>query len=404
MRFQQLQIKRLLLKYIQEGNLTTGEPLPTILHFAKTFHVSPNTVQKAVHALTKEGVIKSIRGKGLFVNSLAPQRDTSLRKVGILHQLGPQYIDSRPWPGIMSEALRKRLADDGYSLIPISLRSINLLNIQEELLKLNLAGLILLEICNESMISDFRELRIPMVAADYDTFCMGISTVVFDNAYGTFIATQHLLEAGHREIAFVRGMILHQIGTQGYLDPAEDQRLLGYRMAMQAAGLPTRIADYERSQNSLQATLLRLFARRPSPTALVFVGDGPASRAAREAMALGFKIPDDLSVVGFGDSDVEFAPGKLVSSVGIDHAAMGRNAAELLLEQLQGDAAGPRRLVVSAELAAHESVAAPPNQAPSEQWIARDIQAFRGSRETSGRRYRKATRSGADTMTDRYTG
>ncbi|MET7459401.1 LacI family DNA-binding transcriptional regulator [Nonomuraea sp. NPDC005501] len=123
----------------------------------------------------------------------------------------------------------------------------------------------------------------------------GLPSVGAGNWSGGLAATRHLLELGHRRIAIITG--------PGYA-LCNRARLDGYRAALDMAGVPVdpdliRQGDFLVEGGLAQAgALLRL----PDPPTAIFAGnDGQAIGVYQAAHAMGLRVPDDLSVVGFDD-------------------------------------------------------------------------------------------------------
>jgi len=357
-RFQPLQVKRQLIRYILDGNFSRGEALPTIHTLARTFRVSPNTVQEAVHALAAEGLIKATRGRGLFVNSTGPMVQGG-KRIGVVLSGTREYLKGAAWPGEVFQALQEKTRAARLTLVPCPLGEVKMLAIAEHIQAQKFAGLLLFELDSDSLIMELRELRLPMISVDHDAYRMGVSSVTFDNAQGAFDTTQHLIEQGHRHIVLLRGLFIHSIGNATFLSAVQDERVEGYRLAMHAAGLPVRAQEYRKGRKYLREHLLHLFGSRPAPTAVVCVEDWQAQVVAEELQMLGFRIPEDLSIVGFGDSGHEVSPGRKLTSVAVDMRAMGEEAARLLLNAVQGNGAAPERMRLPTRLVRHGTVCAP---------------------------------------------
>ena len=354
-RFQpNLQIKQQLLRYILEGKFEIDQALPSIESLSATFGVSTKTVQKAIHALSADGVIEAKRGIGLFVKSLRPPSSQG-RRVGLLHANQPQYLRQKPYPQPVIASLRRDLGRAGLNLILCPLVQFDRLVLAETLFKLKLNALLLFEVDSDLLIFEVRDLRLPLVSMDYDAYRHGISSVAFDNAYGTFQAAKYLVQHGHQHIAFLRPLLRNPIHNNRSLDAVEDDRLEGYRIAMLDAGLPLVIREVENKLAIIQQDLAALFSRRPAPTAIVCTGDWFAGVVAAELQHMGFRIPEDVSVIGFGDSGVEFAPGRRISSVHVDAAGMGTSAARLIVAAMAGGAP-PQREILPTRLVLYESV------------------------------------------------
>jgi len=352
-----LQIRRELLRYILEGRFEADKPLPTIKELADSFNVSTKTVQKAVHALTAEGVIVAKRGVGLFVRSVNPQAGR-IKRVGMLYPWNnPHYLENKPWPGETIVPFREKLEAAGLKLQPYPLAHLDRITLLESLIKLKLGALVLFEVDSDVIVSECRELRLPMVSLDYDAYRHGIPSAIFDNVFGVFQATQHLIGLGHRHIAFMRPLLSTPLNRGRILDWVEDERLKGYRVAMQHAGLEPLIEAFEHKDPEVFQPARALLTRRPEITALVCIGDWNAQQLAHEVLAMGLRIPEDVSIFGFGNGQTEFAPGKRISSVRLDMAGMAEAGARLLLDALKPNPPLPTREVVATSLVHYDSVA-----------------------------------------------
>jgi LacI family transcriptional regulator len=165
-------------------------------------------------------------------------------------------------------------------------------------------------------------------------------TVLIDNATGARRGVQHLLDHGHRRIAFV--------GDSGRLYTARE-RLKGYRRALAHAGVEPDadlIAMDNSTSHAATAAVARLLALAPGrrPTAIFgannrcTVGALHALRTARRSLAL----------VGF--DDFELADLLEVSVVRTDPYRLGQLGARLAFARIDGDVRRPQRLVVPVEL------------------------------------------------------
>ena len=358
------EIRRLLLRHILEGQFEPNQTLPTIASLAKTFTVSIPTVQKAIHALSREGIIEAKRGVGIFVKRFDLQAGRG-RRIGLLHPNPSSYLLEHPYPGAVIETLQKELQQGGFTVVPCSLEELDRLALLSSLCKLRLAGLVLFEVDSDVLISELRELRLPVVSMDYDAYRHGISSGTFNNVLGAFQATKHLIQLGHKNIAFMRPLVKAVLNKSISLTASDEERVKGYCVAMEDAGLPPMIREFKNRVSIMNEELLRLFGQRPAPTALVCSADWSAQAAAQCVQQLGFRIPQDLSIVGFGGWGVEIGPGRRLTSIGVDNTGMGHAAARMLLESMGGNQP-PQRIVLPTRLLVQDSsgpvpvVAAPP--------------------------------------------
>ncbi|MBR0555886.1 LacI family DNA-binding transcriptional regulator [Ciceribacter sp. L1K23] len=176
----------------------------------------------------------------------------------------------------------------------------------------------------------------------------GIAAVVPDDEAGQREGVTGLIDRGHRRIAFLTL-------PEGSL--AARMRTEGYRSALAAGGLPfdprlvLAAPDVGAGDDALGAALDRLLSGEAPPTALCCGNDHLAMRVGGLLQKRGRRIPEDLSILGFDDHRLitEHLHPRL-ASVELPYAAIGKRAAERLLERIAdvgiaGSAAAVERLV-----------------------------------------------------------
>jgi LacI family transcriptional regulator len=181
----------------------------------------------------------------------------------------------------------------------------------------------------------------------------GIPAVSAANASGARAATQHLLSLGHRRIGAITGPSDWMASTE---------RLNGYRSALAAAGvLPTAelVIDSDFSIESGEAAAGPLLDLPERPTAIFGFNDNVAIGALRAAAAHGLCVPDDLSVVGFDDSEQSGLVTPALTTVRQPLAEMGRMAVSLLLRLLDRQRVEAMSIELATRLVVRESTAAP---------------------------------------------
>ncbi|HYD99475.1 MAG TPA: LacI family DNA-binding transcriptional regulator [Alphaproteobacteria bacterium] len=154
--------------------------------------------------------------------------------------------------------------------------------------------------------------------------------VVPGDVEGARSATEALLRAGHRRIAFING--------ESWMEAARE-RAQGYRQALSAAGVPfdprlVRIGKWH-LREAYDHTLA-LMALDDPPTAIFCASDRMATGCYEALKELGKAIPDDVSVVGYDDDWMASLLRPSLTTVLLPHEAMGRWAAECLLALADG--------------------------------------------------------------------
>jgi LacI family transcriptional regulator len=169
----------------------------------------------------------------------------------------------------------------------------------------------------------------------------------FDSREGARLAVQHLLDLGHRRIAFMAGDLVHDDAVE---------RLEGYRDALKSAGIaedPQLIVHGDFTEpGGMQATA-RLLQRETNFTALFASNDQMAIGAILSLHRAGLRVPDDVSVIGFDDVVTARYTLPPLSTVHMSVFDMGRLAAEAMLNLLQN--VTPQIAAPAPELVVRES-------------------------------------------------
>jgi LacI family transcriptional regulator len=166
-----------------------------------------------------------------------------------------------------------------------------------------------------------------------------------------------VIQQGHEHIVCLYPRYFRQIGNNPFSDPVEENRIHGYRLAMQEAGLEVNIEEYSPGKDSTKNKIVELFSRRPCPTALVCKRDEEALIAAQELMERGFRIPEDVSMISLAGRATEFMPGRKFTYMKYKYRDMGKAAAELVLNTAkEPEAQNLTRSIIGVELVEGESV------------------------------------------------
>ncbi|RCK68829.1 LacI family transcriptional regulator [Desertihabitans brevis] len=174
-----------------------------------------------------------------------------------------------------------------------------------------------------------------------------------DDVGGGRLATEALLVNGHTELVCLAG---------AEETMATGLRVQGYQEALARAGRrpgPVHPTGWEIADGHRAA--MALLTGPDRPTGIVCANDRVAVGVLLAATALGLRVPDDLSLVGY-DDDVNVAPTLVpgLTTIGLPHREMGQRATDALLERLAGGPLEPAQVAVEATLVQRASVAAPP--------------------------------------------
>jgi DNA-binding LacI/PurR family transcriptional regulator len=177
-------------------------------------------------------------------------------------------------------------------------------------------------------------------------------SVSVDNRHGGHLATTHLIQLGHRRIAYISR-------PSDYRSNLE--RLTGYRQALDAAGIlfdPDLVVPGTGRADGGERALLALIGSDKPPTAVFCYNDMTAIGLLRAAREAGLDVPQDLSVVGFDDILLASYVCPALTTIAQPKAEMGRRALQMALALMTSQdpaAEGISNIVVQGQLVVRES-------------------------------------------------
>lgn len=182
---------------------------------------------------------------------------------------------------------------------------------------------------NHAHFEALQERGIPLVFVDRSSDQVQTHKVLVDDYDGAFRGTEHLIEQGCRRIAHIAGPMNLSISRNRYH---------GYRDALLKHDLPLReewvlSAEYSQSEGTERA--YQLMALRERPDAIFAASDRIAIGVHWALRQLGYRMPDDVALLGFSDLGVSALLDPPLSSVAQPAFEMGRQATELLLELIE---------------------------------------------------------------------
>ncbi|MGE5549482.1 MAG: GntR family transcriptional regulator [Bacteroidota bacterium] len=330
------QVKDYLRAEIME-RLSPGERIPSEHELSRQFKVSRTTTRNALRDLYNEGIITRIQGKGTFVaerkhwgNSAA--KDGAARQVIFMVQMQTVYNEFQMIAGA-SQYLHER----GYDL------TVKIANYKRDAerevllgaMETGKAGIIAYPYNkNDDIVERILKARFPYVEVDCYTEEVPTSRVITDNYAGAYDAVRHLVELGHRRIAFATSPLSALTSVF--------KRFRGYWQALFDSGIPADpelLWEEQHPGDSADRFVQRLLGMEVKPTAVFCLHDIVALGVEREMVTRGYSVPGDLAIVGYDDNPyAAHAAVVPLTTVAQDFVEMGRKAAELLLLQIeQGD-------------------------------------------------------------------
>lgn len=329
----------------------------TMKNIADSLGVSTVTVSKAL--ADKDGVSEELRkvikakademGYRYAGSKQKKGKENQKFNIGVI--VASNYVDVTSYSFYLNmyHSVILALARNGYSgimeIITDDMREGSVL--PTVVLENKVDGVIVLGQLPAEYVIAIRETGMSVVLLDFYNSAIETDSVVTDNMYGTYMLTDYCISMGHKKIAFVGS--IH--ATASILD-----RYLGYYRSLVMNHIKPR-EDYlieDRDINQLTLNDIRL--PEDMPTAFVCNCDEVAYILMEQLRKRGFRIPEDVSVVGFDNyTFLEYTSMKL-TTVAVDVDGMADEAVNLLIRQIVSGQPSNVRKVISGNLIIRDSV------------------------------------------------
>ncbi len=212
------------------------------------------------------------------------------------------------------------------------------------------SGLIVLGQIKRKYIETLVECDIPIIFLDFYDKHYNIDSVVTDNFYGMYLLTDYLIENGHKNIGFV--------GSVNATSSIQD-RYLGYIKALMENEIDmpiNNIPDVIEDRDEHGINLREMKFPENMPTAFVCNCDETAFRVISALRSKGFRIPEDISVVGFDNFIVSDVCDPPITTVEVNMKAMAEETVETMIRKLENKKYRSGRKIILGKLIIKESV------------------------------------------------
>ncbi|KRE81479.1 LacI family DNA-binding transcriptional regulator [Arthrobacter sp. Soil764] len=335
---------------------------PTLATVAKQAGVSAPTVSKVVNG--RDDVAPETRARILAVLEQAgyqsPLQRRAAAESGTVVEVVIDVLDSAYTIQVLNGILQSAAGADVEILVSVTGQSTPGRHTPERraqrMLEEGRAGMIVVTSAfSEAQLHAFRRRQIPVVVIDpLNPPSADVVSVGATNWAGGKAATEHLLELGHRRIAYIGG-----------IEGAEcnQARLHGYMAALMAQGItvdPSYIVSGGRFRTESGVSGFRELLKLDSlPTAIFAGSDAIALGVLSEARHHGIRVPEDISLIGFDGTNQGEQSVPSLSSVAQPLEEMGRAALGSLLRQVRGEVLDSHRVELATQVIVRESTAPP---------------------------------------------
>ena len=329
----------------------------TIKEIAKLAGVSKSTVSRVINDSehvsdqAREKVQEVIEETGYVPNSLA--KNLKRNKTNTIGVVLPKINTSTFSSAI--EGISNVMYQNGYNLLLTNTK----MNIEDEITYLKLLkekrvrGILFFatEITSEHK-KVLGDLDIPVVIIGQDTSkAINYPCIIQDDFKAAKSIVSHLVQNGHQKIAYIGveeyDVAVGQLRKQGYLDILKKNNL-------EVNNNYIYKGDFS-IESGFKGMKLIVESSKELPTAVFAVTDRLALGAIKYLKDKGYKIPEDVSIVGIGNSDISSWVVPEITTINYDHVKTGEQAAGILLAAIDGQA-GQKKSIMDFQIVKRNSV------------------------------------------------
>lgn len=334
----------------------------TIYDISKKLNVSVATVSRALNnhprisQATKELVVNMAKEMDYKQNSLARAlKSGETKTVGVI----VPYINTNFFSSVI-RGIEEELSPHGYRVIicqshddaEIEKKQLNtLLNTQVDCIFISISK-------NTSDLEYVKKIidttNTPIIFFDRKKDIPGISTITIDDHKGAYMATEHLINEGYKNIFHFSGdqnLEIYQNRLKGYISALEDNKL---------PVIPENIINTGSSVEEGILAMKNIWKRKIKPDAIFSASDFTALGVCKEIKNLKLKMPQDIGVIGFSNEPFTQFMELSISSVDQTPVMMGKISGNVFLESIKDNFSGitiEKKLVLSPMLCARQSSA-----------------------------------------------
>ena len=346
------QLQTWLVEQIEQGVYAPGDKIPTEEEITQMTGLARATISQAIKNLHNDGYLTRKRGHGSFVTERDNPKDMEMIIAVMVHDIrsgyAPEFLR-----GIGDEADK-----NNYSIL---LCNHDDLHVRAEyhsrkIIDLNPGGIIYIPTVatddkNIKIIETFLNKNFPLVIADRTLTVPTVDSVSTDNFEGAYQLTKHILELGHKNIAFFQN-------TQS---SSEKNRLAGYKKALSDYGIDFNpdivVTPFERYVEKRCYEYARHFLKDYRKYSALFADtDKSAVIFATVAKEMGIRIPQDLSIVGYGNMACNYSSQLSITTIHQPVYEMGKQCLQFILSRIQGYDGEPRHVELESRLVKGNSV------------------------------------------------
>lgn len=309
---------------IASGALVPGGKIPSEYQLASQFGIHKSTANKAVTRLAELGVVTRLRGKAGTV--VAPRQVFPAGRIALICAHGRFSFMRKITEGAQFAAYERDYSLEFFGISDPA----HVPGIVEKIRASRVDGVLCLT--GDIHADTF---SVPVVYVNTTPEVCGVSSVNSDNYTGGRLIARHLIERGHRCILEVR--------KRGYSDQHFIERENGFNAeiaSQSSGGVDVRVLSLSCEHTDTVSVIKEARAAEPDISVVAFTTDCEAYFCAIQLLKEGVRIPESISVCGFGALDEYRAPSFFIDTIEQNPFRMGSVAATQLIDQIEGRGEG----------------------------------------------------------------
>jgi len=333
----------------------------TAKDIANLLKISPAAVslvinnRQGISEATRIAVFEKISELGC--DYLLKKKPVKIDTIGfVVYKRHGNIIDQSPFFSLMIESIETSSRKHGYRIVLIYIDKANRISEQIDYIQsLHCSGLIIFatEMLNED-ISPFYDLDLPFVILDNyfpDTLA---DSVAINNEQGTYQAAKYLYDNGHRKIGYLQSktyLTSFSERKQFFFSALRKFKVIGMERYIFHVGYPEDNAYLDFKEILDSDTEL--------PTALFADNDLIAFGAIKALKEKGYRVPEDISVIGFDDRPICVTSEPNITTINVPKAMFGALAVDTLINRINKNYDGYIKIEIGTELVVRDSVTKP---------------------------------------------
>ncbi|MDD3217637.1 MAG: LacI family DNA-binding transcriptional regulator [Lachnospiraceae bacterium] len=315
---------------------------------------SPATISNALN--NKRGVNKNTSAEIFKVAQelgyISENRITKIKFV--IYRKNGLVIDDTPFFSLMLDGVERECRNLGYemSVCNLDYRSDDYEEQLKWLLTDTSSAIILLgtELLDDD-IAPYKTSKSHILCLDYSNSDMDFDCVLINNSDSAKMATEHLIDRGHREIGYLRGSFR--------IKPFRS-RAVGYARALQLKDIPLNrqyTVTLSPKMEGAYSDMKEYLKKKPKlPTAFFADNDMIALGAVKALQESGYRIPEDISIIGFDDLPFSEISSPRLTTIRVNKQEIGELAVRRIHEIIKGVGKSKLKINVCTEFIERDSV------------------------------------------------